>query len=520
VDRSEWSVRPAVAVSLEVIMGEMRIFRRPAVALVALAFPLVAVGAFALGTGYDLGGESTTTTAVVADTQQAPAEAQQTADPLSKARSSLNSASLPITFLSSGIGQLTEGGTQLNDGVGQLADGITQAHDGTIQLADGFGQYRDGIGQLGDGASQISGGVDQVVDQLAGFGALQADFTAKLAATADTVDRFPHPGSDAISGEIRGVIDNLNTQAFGPDTLAQLQTLKGGAQQLSTELNDPNSQFLGATAQLGDATVQLRDGLGQLDDGGQQLKAGTDQLVTSVKPVEGIVNGIATNVRDASAALPTKAAATTDDATSDQNIAATATSTGTGATPYLIAALVALGALGCVSLVRVLGRDTKPRWLAVGAAVAAVGVSAAVAFAFATDAALGPVIGAGAFLIVSAAAYLATAGAIQRVLGAVAGQIVNVVALVVQVVVCGFAYASTAPIWGDVAAFMPMSYTAAGARIIASGEMSGTGWLAIGATVALLAVSALVYVSARAGSADGPERVDGGRGREMGTEFA
>ena len=496
-------MRPAVAVSLEVIMGEMRIFRRPAVALVALAFPLVAVGAFALGTGYDLGGESTTTTAVVADTQQAPAEAQQTADPLSKARSSLNSASLPITFLSSGIGQLTEGGTQLNDGVGQLADGITQAHDGTIQLADGFGQYRDGIGQLGDGASQISGGVDQVVDQLAGFGALQADFTAKLAATADTVDRFPHPGSDAISGEIRGVIDNLNTQAFGPDTLAQLQTLKGGAQQLSTELNDPNSQFLGATAQLGDATVQLRDGLGQLDDGGQQLKAGTDQLVTSVKPVEGIVNGIATNVRDASAALPAKAAATTDDAT-----------------PYLIAALVALGALGCVSLVRVLGRDTKPRWLAVGAAVAAVGVSVAVAFAFATDAALGPVIGAGAFLIVSAAAYLATAGAIQRVLGAVAGQIVNVVALVVQVVVCGFAYASTAPIWGDVAAFMPMSYTAAGARIIASGEMSGTGWLAIGATVALLAVSALVYVSARAGSTDGPERVDGGRGREMGTEFA
>ncbi|WP_230592052.1 phage infection protein [Rhodococcoides fascians] len=498
----------------------MRIFRRPAVALVALAFPLVAVGAFALGTGYDLGGESTTTTAVVADTQQAPAEAQQTADPLSKARSSLNSASLPITFLSSGIGQLTEGGTQLNDGVGQLADGITQAHDGTIQLADGFGQYRDGIGQLGDGASQISGGVDQVVDQLAGFGALQADFTAKLAATADTVDRFPHPGSDAISGEIRGVIDNLNTQAFGPDTLAQLQTLKSGAQQLSTELNDPNSQFLGATAQLGDATVQLRDGLGQLDDGGQQLKAGTDQLVTSVKPVEGIVNGIATNVRDASAALPAKAAATTDDATSDQNVAATATSTGTGATPYLIAALVALGALGCVSLVRVLGKDTKPRWLAVGAAVAAVGVSAAVAFAFATDAALGPVIGAGAFLIVSAAAYLATAGAIQRVLGAVVGQIVNVVALVVQVVVCGFAYASTAPIWGDVAAFMPMSYTAAGARIIASGEMSGTGWLAIGATVALLAVSALVYVSARAGSADGPERVDGGRGREMGTEFA
>ncbi|OZC69301.1 phage infection protein [Rhodococcus sp. 15-725-2-2b] len=501
-------------------MGELRIFRRPAVALTALAFPLVAVGAFALGTGYDLGGEPAATTTVVADTEQAPAADQQTADPLAAARSSLNSASLPITFLSSGIGQLTDGGTQLNDGVGQLADGITQAHDGTIQLADGFGQYRDGIGQLGDGASQISGGVDQVVDQLAGFGALQADFTAKLAATADQVDRFPHPGSDAISGEIRGVIDTLNTQAFGPDTLAQLQTLKSGAQQLSSELNDPNSQFLGATAQLGDATVQLRDGLGQLDDGGQQLKAGTDQLVTSVEPVEGIVNGIATNVRDASAALPPGTAAATDDAASDQNIAATSSSTGTGATPYLIAALIALGALGCVSLVRVLGRDSKPRWLAVAAAVAAVGISAAVAFAFATDAALGPVLGAGAFLIVSAAAYLAAAGAIQRVLGAVIGQIVNVAALAVQVVVCGFAYASTAPIWGDLAAFMPMSYTAAGARVIASGEMSGTGWLAIGATMALLIVSTLVYASVRGESADRPEGMNGGRSREVGPELA
>ena len=503
-------------------MGELRIFRRPAVALTALAFPLVAVGAFALGTGYDLGAEpATDTAAVVADTDQAPASDQPTADPLAKARSSLNSASLPITFLSSGIGQLTDGGTQLNDGVGQLADGISQAHDGTIQLADGFGQYRDGIGELGDGASQISGGVDQVVDQLAGFGALQADFTAKLAATADQVDRFPHPGSDAISGEIRGVIDTLNTQAFGPDTLAQLQTLKDGARQLSGELNDPNSQFLGATSQLGDATVQLRDGLGQLDDGGQQLKAGTDQLVTAVGPVEGIVSGIATNAPDASAALPPgTAAAATDGATSAQSTAAASTSTGTGATPYLIAALVALGALGCVSLVRVLGRDSTPRWLAIGAAVAAVGISAALAFAFATEAAIGPVLGAGAFLVVSAAAYLAAAGAIQRVLGAVVGQIVNIVALAVQVVVCGFAYASTASIWGDLAAFMPMSYTAAGARIIASGEMSGTGWLAIGATVALLAVSALVYASARGDSADGPERVDSGRGREMGTELA
>lgn len=123
---------------------------------------------------------------------------------------------------------------------------------------------------------------------------------------------------------------------------------------------------------------------------------------------------------------------------------------------------------GASSLVRVLGRDSKPRWLAEAAAVATVGISAAVAFAFATDAALGPVLGAGAFLIVSTCGLPRRSGNVQRVLGAVIGQIVNVAALAVQVVVCGFAYASTAPIWGDLAAFMPLSYTAAGARVIAS----------------------------------------------------
>ncbi|WP_338887687.1 phage infection protein [Rhodococcus sovatensis] len=466
-------------------MGKFRVLRRPSAALVAIAFPLVAAGAFALGAGYDLSPATETSTPPATATQNTAA-----GDPLAESRSSLQQAGLPLSFLAGGITQLTDGGNQLNDGVVQLSDGITQAHDGTIQLADGFGQYRAGIGQLGDGASQISGGVDQLVDRLSAFGAQQAEFTAALDAAASQVDAFPHPGSDAISGQIRGVIDTLNTQGFGPSTLADLQTLKSGAQQLSGELNDPSSQFLTATGQLGDATVQLRDGLGQLDDGGGQLRAGTDQLITAVEPVTGIVDGISTNVQDATTGLPTA-----------KELSAPATSTDTAAStsstpvaPYLIAALVAVGAIGAVSLVRVLSRDSRFRWIAAAVAILAVGVCAALAFAFtAPEAGIGALLAAGIFLVVSAAAYLTAAGAIQRLLGATVGQAVNIALLVVQVVVCGAAYASSAAIWVHLSAFMPMAYTAAGAREIGYSAMTSTGGLAVPMTVVLLVVSALVY---------------------------
>ncbi|MCZ4077443.1 phage infection protein [Rhodococcus sp. H36-A4] len=491
-------------------MGKFRILRQPTAALVALAFPLVAAGAFALGAGYDLSPEDTAP--ATADTAAGTPSAS-TGDPLSTSRKSLQQAGLPISFLSGGVSQLTDGGKQLNDGVVILADGITQAHDGTIQLADGFVQYRDGIGQLGDGASQISGGVDQLVDQLAGFGAQQGEFTAKLEATARQIDSFPHPGSDAISGQIRSVIDTLNTQGFGPSTLDQLQTLKGGARQLSGELNDPSGQFLTATGQLGDATVQLRDGLGQLDDGGGQLRAGTDQLVTAVGPVSGIVSGIATNVQEATAGLPTaKELSAGSPAPSSGTEVTQAAASSTPVAPYLVAALVAVGAIGAVSLVRVLSRDSRFRWIAAAVAVFAVGVCAALAFAFtAPDTGIGALLGAGLFLVASAAAYLAAAGAIQRLLGIVVGQAVNVGLLLVQVVVCGAAYASSASIWGHLSAFMPMSYTAAGAREVGYGQMTSTGWLAIGLTVVLLAVSGIVFRTLDTEPGDSEANESGGK---------
>lgn len=220
------------------------------------------------------------------------------------ARSTLQQASLPLSILDGGVGQLTDGSRQLDDGAQQLADGLGQARDGGQQLADGLDQLEGGVGLLGDGASQISGGVDEVVTRLTGFGEMQGSVTTQLTTVADTLDLSGDPVSSSASGKIRELVDMLNTQGLGPDTMDQLAQLRGGAQQLAYELTDPNAEFVAGMAQATDGSRQLRDGLILLDDGGRQLTDGTGQLVAGVGPVSNVVQSISGNVRDATEALP------------------------------------------------------------------------------------------------------------------------------------------------------------------------------------------------------------------------
>lgn len=220
------------------------------------------------------------------------------------ARSTLQQASLPLSILDGGVGQLTDGSRQLDDGAQQLADGLGQARDGGQQLADGLDQLEGGVGLLGDGASQISGGVDEVVTRLTGFGEMQGSVTTQLTTVADTLDLSGDPVSRSASGKIRDLVDMLNTQGLGPDTMDQLAQLRGGAQQLAYELTDPNAEFVAGMAQASDGSRQLRDGLILLDDGGRQLTDGTGQLVAGVGPVSNVVQSISGNVRDATEALP------------------------------------------------------------------------------------------------------------------------------------------------------------------------------------------------------------------------
>ncbi|MFI5718756.1 hypothetical protein [Nocardia sp. NPDC051750] len=241
------------------------------------------------------------------ETPETSVSVQQASEPvgIDSTRSSLQQVSLPLAMLGGGVGQLTDGSHQLDDGAHQLSDGLRQARDGGQQLADGLGQLHGGVGLLGDGATQISGGVTEVVDRLTGFGAMQGDVVTQLTSVADVLGASPDPVSRNAAGQLRSLIEVLNTQGLGPDTLDQLSQLRAGAQQLAFELTDPAAQFTAGMALAADGSRQLRDGLVLLDDGGRALTDGTGMLVDGVGPVAGVVDGIAENVRSATDALPT-----------------------------------------------------------------------------------------------------------------------------------------------------------------------------------------------------------------------
>ncbi|MFD5808690.1 hypothetical protein [Rhodococcus aetherivorans] len=293
----------------------------------------VAAGLGLIGTGSAFAYADAPAVATPAD---APPAA--TGDPLSGTRNNLQQAGLPLALLGGGVGQLTDGSRQLDDGAHQLADGLAQASAGGQQLADGLGQLQGGVGLLGDGATQVSDGVDQVVDRLTGFGEMQAGVTEQLTVVAGTLRQSPDPVSQEAAARLDGLVGRLNTEGLGPETLAQLEQLRGGARQLAYELSDPDAQFVAGMVQAADGSRQLRDGLMLLDDGGRQLVDGTGQLVDGVGPVTGVIDGVSDNVREATAALPKSPAP----ASSGDVGAAVETTAERQWWPY---ALVALGAL-------------------------------------------------------------------------------------------------------------------------------------------------------------------------------
>ncbi|QDQ96042.1 hypothetical protein [Tomitella fengzijianii] len=230
-------------------------------------------------------------------------EQPQPSGGLGDARSSLRQANLPLSFLNNGVEQLTDGSRQLDDGAHQLADGLTQAREGGGQLSAGLDQLDGGVDQLGDGAAQISGGVDEVVDRLNTFAGMQGTITARLSTLADTLGSQPGPVTQGAAGDLRALVDTVNKEGLGPQTMARLDQLQGGARQLSYELNDPNAQFVAGMTQAAGGAQQLYDGLVLLDDGGQALIDGTGQLTEGVEPVGNMVSGISDNVKAATGAL-------------------------------------------------------------------------------------------------------------------------------------------------------------------------------------------------------------------------
>ena len=173
---------------------------------------------------------------------------------------------------------------------------------------------------------------------------------------------------------------------------------------------------------------------------------------------------------------------------------------------YLIAALVAVAAAAAVSLMQRLTRgSTVSRFAPILGAIAVTAAAGIVYWFVADGPGFGSLLSGVVFLLLSSAALLAAAGAIQMAFGRAIGQSINLVLLLVQLVLAGGALVSApdSSIFGKAAAFTPVGWLAAGLERISADAMDSTGWLAVLVMVALLGLSGLVYaLVARSDPAD------------------
>ncbi|MGO4201301.1 hypothetical protein AB4Z09_06005 [Rhodococcus sp. TAF43] len=314
--------------------------RRLSARQVAMIFGLLVVAVVGAVIYFTATADDPGSTADPGSAEQAP-QADPGADALAQAWRSLQQTSLPLSLLSGGVSQLVDGGRQLDDGANQLSVGLGQARDGAGQLSSGLTELSGGVGLLGDGAQQISGGVDEVVDRLSGLGEIQGQVTGSLRQVAAALSASPDPVAQGASARVTDLVAQLDAEGMGPDTLAQLTMLEDGARQLSYELNDPSAQFVSGVGQIADGARQLSDGLVLLDDGGKALADGTGQLVDGTGPITGVVQGLSTNVSDASKALPS-AQAPTSGADAEPQAAVEADEAGLPAWLYVVVVLVVL----------------------------------------------------------------------------------------------------------------------------------------------------------------------------------
>ena len=210
-----------------------------------------------------------------------------------------------------GAGALTDGVSQFGDGVHQYVDGVGQYVDGAGTLAGGVAQYVDGVGGYVSGVDQYVSGVDAYtsgVDEFAGGVVALDDGMQQLKSGAAQLG-----GAATQLGEVAGQVSQYSDQIEAAasamtqlkDFLAQLDGLDPAQlQQFCTALEavDP-AQATACTSAVDDLVAQLTASgvdlptiLAGLDSASTQIGelagAGTqlDQLATGLKDFTGGVS--------------------------------------------------------------------------------------------------------------------------------------------------------------------------------------------------------------------------------------
>ncbi|MDT5097394.1 MAG: putative rane protein [Mycobacterium sp.] len=470
-----------------------------------------------------------------------------------------------------GLTDAGQGLRQAADGAGRLSAGLTTAHDGAQQLAagsralaDNLAVARDGAATLAAGTRQLSSSIttatDPVVSVLGRIDGLGLD-PAAVGETASHLSAAARSAGDRIAAlnidyaQAAGIVDQvvgglrtnpdptvrelgetlagaqslMRARGIDPTTDDGVARLRSDAQQLETELGDPNSQLRrlmtrvldgglkadvvrlrdGAT-QLNTGAQRLSGGLVQLTDGGQRLADGSQALVSGTGQLKAGAQVLATKLSEGARQLPswtvqqrTQVAQTLSSPVEldvvSRNRAATF---GTGFAPFFLPLALFIGALIIWMLLTPLQSRPVMRGLAAvrvmlvsywpGLLVAlcqAMVMYAVVHFGVGLEPRY-PVASL-AFLALIAAVFLAMIQAFNAVFGEATGRVVALAFLMFQLVSAGGIYPveTTARPFQILHPYVPMTYAVNGLRELTVGGVDSRLWVAIGVLVGVLVVS-------------------------------
>lgn len=470
-----------------------------------------------------------------------------------------------------GLTDAGQGLRQAADGAGRLSAGLTTAHDGAQQLAAGSRALADNLAVARDGAATLAAGTRQlsssittatdpvvsVLDRIDGLGldpaavgetashlsaaarsagdriaALNIDYTQAAGIVDQVVGGLrtnPDPTVRELGETLAGAQSLMRARGIDPTTDDGLARLRSDAQQLDTELGDPNSQLRrlmtrvldgglkadvvrlrdGAT-QLNTGAQRLSGGLVQLTDGGQRLADGSQALVSGTGQLKAGAQVLATKLSEGARQLPswtvqqrTQVAQTLSSPVEldvvSRNRAATF---GTGFAPFFLPLALFIGALIIWMLLTPLQSRPVMRGLAAvrvmlvsywpGLLVALCQVMvmyAVVHFGVGLEPRY-PVASL-AFLALIAAVFLAMIQAFNAVFGEATGRVVALAFLMFQLVSAGGIYPveTTARPFQILHPYVPMTYAVNGLRELTVGGVDSRLWVAIGVLVGVLVVS-------------------------------
>lgn len=180
--------------------------------------------------------------------------------------------------LAAGSGQARAGAGELADGSTRLGQGAGEAADGSDRLADGLGQLQAATDRLASGAVQVSAGVDAVGDVAARATALQDSVLAPLVTLSTQLRQSGLPAAVGLADQVDQAAAQVREQGLNPGLAEQLTALQEGAREIATQLSDPVSQYRSGMDGAAAASQELATGLRQLKDGSAELVIGTRTL--------------------------------------------------------------------------------------------------------------------------------------------------------------------------------------------------------------------------------------------------